>query len=214
VVGPGDRTRIHDHGSFDGLVCRGLGHHTLRTGYRCCAKPLFAAADLAHRAISLAQLSGNRFLLGIGAGSTEADFKAFERNFTHRFKRFNAMAPVLRDYLQQGSSGEVALSPWPTIRGRVTLLLGSWGAGVEQAAGQFDGWIASGQYRNPPEIHVALDRYRAAGGQRAIVSTIILNRKTDIGELRDLLQGFAAAGFDDAVVISSHRRHILTACER
>ena len=42
---------------------------------------------------------------------------------------------------------------------------------------------------------------RAAGGKRAIVSTLILNDQTDLGELRDLLQGFAAAGFDDAVVM-------------
>ena len=163
--------------------------------------PLYAAADLAHRAISLAQLSGDRLLLDIGAGSTEADFKAFERDFTQRFRRFNVMVPALRDYLRDGNSGEVKLSPWPAVRGRVPLLLGSWGAGVDTAATQFDGWIASGHYRKPPEIHAALDRYRAAGGKRAIVSTLILNDKTDLGQLRDLLQGFASAGFDDAVVM-------------
>ncbi len=163
--------------------------------------PLYAAADLAHRALSLAQLCGNRLLLGIGAGSTEADFKALELDYSNRFKRFNTVAPMLRDYLQQGSSGEVALSPWPAVRGRVPLLLGSWGAGVDQAARQFDGWIASGLHRAPPQIHAALDRYRAAGGKRAIVSTLMLSHQTDIGQLRELLQGFAGAGFDDAVVM-------------
>lgn len=163
--------------------------------------PLYAPADLAHRAMSLAQVSGNRLLLGIGAGSTEADFKAFERDFTQRFRRFNTIVPALRDYLKQGGSGDVELSPWPAVRGRVPLFLGSWGAGVDKAATQFDGWIASGHYRKPEEIYAALDRYRAAGGKRAIVSTLILNDKTDIGQLRDLLQGFAAAGFDDAVVM-------------
>ena len=95
---------------------------------------LYAAADLAHRAMSLAQLCGNRFLLGIGAGSTEADFRVFERDFTQRFKRFNAMVPDLRAYLKEGNSGEVALSPWPAVRDRVPLLLGSWGAGADKAA--------------------------------------------------------------------------------
>ena len=163
--------------------------------------PLYAPADLAHRAMSLAQLCGGRFLLGIGAGSTAADFNAFGLNHEVRFKRFNGVVPALRDYLENGRHGDVDLAPWPSVRGRIPLLLGSWGAGVERAARRFDGWIASGHYRKPPEIHAALARYRAAGGGRAIVSTLILDRGTDLGALRELLQGFATAGFDDAVVM-------------
>jgi hypothetical protein len=80
-------------------------------------------------------------------------------------------------------------------------LLGSWGRGVARAAREYDGWIASGAYRQPDEVIEALRRYRAAGGGRAVVSTIQLGPRTDLGELRERLGRFAAAGFDDAVVM-------------
>ena len=71
----------------------------------------------------------------------------------------------------------------------------------EGAANSFDGWIASGHYRTVDEVNAALDRYRAAGGGRAIVSTIQVSGDTDLGELQEKLQRFAQAGFDDAVVM-------------
>ncbi|MEK9890786.1 MAG: 5,10-methylene tetrahydromethanopterin reductase, partial [Gammaproteobacteria bacterium] len=43
--------------------------------------------------------------------------------------------------------------------------------------------------------------YRAAGGQRAIVSTIIVTGTTDTGALREQLTSYADAGFDDAVLM-------------
>ncbi len=81
------------------------------------------------------------------------------------------------------------------------LFLGSWGNGVERAARSFDGWIASANYRTPDEVVAALARYRTAGGGRAIVSTIQLPAISDLGELKARLDRFAAAGFDDAVVM-------------
>ena len=162
---------------------------------------LYQPGDLAHRILSLAQVAGDRLIVGLGAGSTEADFRVFERDYAGRFARFRSMLAPVRDYLATGAHGETDLSPWPPVLGRVKLFLGTWGAGVERAAREFEGWIASGHYRSPPEVAQALGRYRAAGGGRAIVSTLILDRKTDLGELRDRLQAFAAAGFDDAVVM-------------
>ena len=51
------------------------------------------------------------------------------------------------------------------------------------------------------EVCAALDVYRAAGGGRAIVSTLQVGADTDLGEFGAKLQRFAAAGFDDAVVM-------------
>ena len=81
------------------------------------------------------------------------------------------------------------------------MFLGSWGNGVERAAKSFDGWLASAHYRTSDEVVAALQRYRSAGGGRAIVSTIQLGPDIDLGELRDRLARFAEAGFDDAVVM-------------
>ena len=80
-------------------------------------------------------------------------------------------------------------------------MLGTWRQNVKRAATEFDGWIASGMHRTPAECGEALKAYRAAGGQRAIVSTIVVTGNTDIGDLREQLKSYAEAGFDDAVLM-------------
>jgi hypothetical protein len=81
------------------------------------------------------------------------------------------------------------------------LLLGSWGAKVERAAREFDGWLASAYRRTPEQIIAAHGRYRAAGGRRAIVCAIPLSGQDDLGRTGEALQRYAEAGFDDAVVL-------------
>jgi alkanesulfonate monooxygenase SsuD/methylene tetrahydromethanopterin reductase-like flavin-dependent oxidoreductase (luciferase family) len=163
--------------------------------------PLYAPADLAHRVFSLMQIAGPRLRLGIGAGSTGQDFVAFGRPYDERFRDFTDRTCVLRAFLRDGRAGDVDLTPWPAVQGGPPVLLGSWGKGVERAAQDYDGWIASGAYRQPNEVIEALGRYRRAGGGRAIVSTLQLGARTDVGELRERLARFAEAGFDDAVVM-------------
>ena len=163
--------------------------------------PLYHPVDLAHRVFSLMQVCGNRLIFGIGAGSTENDFKAFDRPYESRFQDFSSSVARLRTLFAEGASDGVDLSPWPAVRGGPPLFLGSWGNGVERAARSFEGWIASAHYRTPDEVIAALQRYRGAGGGRAIVSTILLTAETDLGELKDRFDRFAEAGFDDAVVM-------------
>ena len=163
--------------------------------------PLYHPTDLAHRIFSLMQICGERLTLGVGAGSTETDFIAFERDYAERFKTFTSTLARLKTLLAEGKNERADLTPWPTVTGGPPLLLGSWGAGVERAARDFDGWIASAHYRTPDQVIAALGRYRAAGGKRAIVSTIQLGADHDLGWARDTLLRFAEAGFDDAVVL-------------
>ena len=76
---------------------------------------------------------------------------------------------------------------------------------MERAAKDFDGWVASAFYRTADQVIDSLGRYRAAGGQRAMVSTIQLTADHDLGQTRTILQRFAQAGFDDAIVSYSVR---------
>lgn len=163
--------------------------------------PLYHPMDLAHRVFSLQQACGNRFILGVGAGSTEQDFNAYGRDFGARFKDFNTCVANLREIFSTGGNDAGQHSPWPAVQGGPPLFFGTWGKGVERAASSFDGWIASGHYRTVDEVNAALDRYRSAGGGRAIVSTIQVSSDTDLGELQEKLQRYAQAGFDDAVVM-------------
>lgn len=162
--------------------------------------PLYHPVDLALRIFSLHQICGDRLVVGLGAGSTPKDFAALDRPFETRFADLPPMIEVLREILRTGRHEGADVTPWPTVRGGPPLYLGTWGRGVERAAAEFDGWIASAHYRSADQVIAALGRYRQAGGGRAVVSTIQLPPGTDLGELKAKLDRFAEAGFDDAVV--------------
>ena len=162
--------------------------------------PLYHPVDLALRIFSLHQICSERLVIGLGAGSTPSDFAALDRPFATRFADFPSMIEVLRETLRTGRHEGVDVTPWPAVRGGPPLFLGTWGQGVERAAAGFDGWIASAHYRTVDQVIAALERYRQAGGGRAVVSTIQLPPGTDLGELKAKLDRFAEAGFDDAVV--------------
>ena len=163
--------------------------------------PLHHPADLAYRIMSLASVCGDRLTVGLSPGSTEADFAAFDRDFAVRFRTFDEHLARLRVLLARGHDGGAHLAPAAPAVGRPPLLLGSWGARVERAAREFDGWLASGYRRMPDQIIAAHERYRAAGGRRAIVCAIRLSGRHDLGPTGELLQRYAEAGFDDAVVL-------------
>ena len=182
---------------FVALSIAGTVAQDVELGTAVLQVPLYHPMDLAHRVFSLQQACGNRFIFGVGAGSTEQDFKAYGGDYEARFKSFAS----LREIFNTGGSATGQLSPWPVVAGGPPVFFGTWGNGVERAATTFDGWIASGHYRTVDEVNAALQRYRAAGGERAIVSTLQVAGDTDLGELKDKLGRFASAGFDDAVVM-------------
>jgi alkanesulfonate monooxygenase SsuD/methylene tetrahydromethanopterin reductase-like flavin-dependent oxidoreductase (luciferase family) len=163
--------------------------------------PLHHPADLAHRILSLASVCGDRLTIGLSPGSTRADFAAFDRDFAARFRTFDEHLARLRVLLADGQDEGADLAPAAAATGRPPLLLGSWGAKVERAAREFDGWLASGYRRTADQIIAAHERYRAAGGRRAIVCAIRLSGRGDLGPTGELLQRYAEAGFDDAVVL-------------
>ncbi len=163
--------------------------------------PLYAPLDFAHRVLTLHQICGDRLSLGVGAGSNAKDYGAFGRDPDNRFRALPEAVASLRDVYRTGSTPNGVLSPWPALSKPPRIFHGTWGKGVETAARDYDGWIASGHYKTVDEVSEAAARYRAAGGGRAIVSTLILDGNTDLGEFRSRLVRYADAGFDDAVVM-------------
>ncbi len=148
--------------------------------------PLFHPADLAHRVRSLRAVAGGRLTLGVSPGSTDADYTVLDRDFAARFSSFPRNVDRLRELL--GAD-------------RPEFLLGSWGANAERAARDFDGWLASAYRRGTDQILEAHQRYRAAGGRRAIVCAIQLKHPDDLAATAEALHRYAQAGFDDAVVV-------------
>jgi alkanesulfonate monooxygenase SsuD/methylene tetrahydromethanopterin reductase-like flavin-dependent oxidoreductase (luciferase family) len=162
--------------------------------------PLYHPADLAFRVLSLMPVCDGRLTLGVSPGSTGTDFATLDRDYATRFATFRRNVARLRVLLEDGRDEHAVLAP-PPPGGRPAMLLGSWGANVERAARDFEGWLASGYRRSPDQIIEAHDRFRAAGGQRAIVCAIPLNSPADLGPVGEDLRRYEQAGFDDAVVL-------------
>jgi alkanesulfonate monooxygenase SsuD/methylene tetrahydromethanopterin reductase-like flavin-dependent oxidoreductase (luciferase family) len=163
--------------------------------------PLHHPADLAHRILSLLLVCGDRLTLGLSPGSTDTDFAALDRDYASRFTTFRQNVARLRVLLADGRDERADLAPAGVINGRPPLLLGSWGANVDRAAREFDGWLAADSRRTPEAIIAAHQRFRAAGGKRAIVCAIRLSSTDDLGPTGEALHRYADVGFDDAVVV-------------
>lgn len=185
---------------FVALATAATAVDNIEVGTATLQVPLHHPADLAHRILSLRAVCGDRLALGVSPGSTDLDYAAFDRDYRARFRVFSENLPRLRHLLELGRDDQADLAP-PGQAGCPPLLLGSWGANVERAAREFDGWLASAYRRDPDQIIAAHQRYRAAGGRRAIVCAIPMSATGDLGPSAEVLQRYAEAGFDDAVVL-------------
>jgi alkanesulfonate monooxygenase SsuD/methylene tetrahydromethanopterin reductase-like flavin-dependent oxidoreductase (luciferase family) len=102
--------------------------------------PLVACASfhppgvIAKMAATLAEVSGGRFVLGLGAGWNEEEFRAFGLPFAHRVSRFEESFSIVRPLLagervtlagRHWQAQDAVLIPAPTMRPR--LMIGSNG---------------------------------------------------------------------------------------
>jgi alkanesulfonate monooxygenase SsuD/methylene tetrahydromethanopterin reductase-like flavin-dependent oxidoreductase (luciferase family) len=134
--------------------------------------PLRRRVELAHRALSLHQLTSGRFTFGVGAGSSDADFDAVGVPFEQRFRELREALPEMKALWRGERVGAACLYPWTDSLGGPPVLVGSWGGQwVERAARDADGWIASGT-RTWCALGDAMRRFREAGGKRAVVSSV------------------------------------------
>jgi alkanesulfonate monooxygenase SsuD/methylene tetrahydromethanopterin reductase-like flavin-dependent oxidoreductase (luciferase family) len=186
---------------FVALAAAAAATDGVEVGTATVQVPLHHPADLAHRVFSLAAVCGDRLALGVSPGSSRADFDTVGQDYAARFATFDEHLARLRSLLAHGRDESAEIAPAELVTGAPPLLLGSWGANVDRAAREFDGWLASAARRTADEIIAAHGAYRAAGGRRAIVSAIQIFGREDLGPTGEALQRYAEAGFDDAVVV-------------
>jgi alkanesulfonate monooxygenase SsuD/methylene tetrahydromethanopterin reductase-like flavin-dependent oxidoreductase (luciferase family) len=181
--------------------------------------PLRRPVELAHRILTAHLICGDRLLLGVGAGSTKADFDAVGVEFETRMRQFEDALALMRRLWQGEKSGAAQLNPWPSTIGGPKLLIGSWAGSrwIPRAAKDFDGWIGSGARSSVAALRDGIKRFREAGGRRAIATNIPVDLdaptapmpeegqfqlrcdpKTAVERLRML----ADLGFDDAVLVT------------
>ncbi len=118
---------------------------------------------IAKAAISVDDLSGGRFVLGLGSGDRMAEFAAFERSFEDRRELFRThwerVAAALqippRVLMDDGTSSTEGFEMRPPARRDIDMLaLGSGGQTLEWIARNASGWAT---YHRPPDVQ--RDRY-------------------------------------------------------
>jgi alkanesulfonate monooxygenase SsuD/methylene tetrahydromethanopterin reductase-like flavin-dependent oxidoreductase (luciferase family) len=180
--------------------------------------PLRRPVELAHRILTASLVCGGRLLLGVGAGSTRADFDAVGVDFDTRMRQLDDALGVMRRLWSGEHVGAASLMPWPATLGGPKVLIGSWSGTrwIARAAKEFDGWIASGAKTSFATLADGLRRYRAAGGTRAIVTNIAVDLDAPTAPAPDdapfhlrcdataagkRLRRLAELGFDDAMLV-------------
>jgi alkanesulfonate monooxygenase SsuD/methylene tetrahydromethanopterin reductase-like flavin-dependent oxidoreductase (luciferase family) len=137
-------------------------------------------AALAKAAAALDLLSGGRLVLGVGPGSSRADYALAGVEFEDRWPRFEAAVRTLRAHLGRApEDGTPVLEPRPTGPGRPPIWIGSWGspAGLRRVARLGDGWLASAYNTGPEQV--------AAGRAEHGVSCAVATMWTYVTEDRD-----------------------------
>ncbi len=181
------------------LAAAATQHVTLGTGI--FQLPIRSMPDVASRVLTLANEIGDRLVLGVGPGSTAADFDLFEADYDTRFERFEHQLAELQSFLTTGESDGRQLAPGPP-KARVTIGFAGWRGGwIERAASAHAPWIASGTHADDAALADGLARYRARGGPRAIVTNVQLADGVEAAAER--ARHLAELGFDD-VVLADH----------
>lgn len=147
---------------------------------------------LARIAVALQALSGGRFVLGVGPGSSAKDYALVGLPFEQRWRLFDEAVRRLRAELD----GETRIPVW----------VGSWGsaAGLRRVARLGDAWLASA-YNTTPE-QIAAGRQVLAGMHVALATawTYVTDSRSEaeatLGALADML-GRDPADLADRVLV-------------
>jgi len=186
--------------------------------------PLRHPIELAHRVQSVQALSGNRLVLGVGSGSTKADFDLLGYDYD---KRFGTMRSSL-DIMRRAWRGEPAntggtLSTWPGCEGGPPILVGAWRSHrwITLAAKEYQGWTPSGRYSSWDDLESGMRVYREAGGTNAVLANVAVDLGNRPGsaelaqvaepaligtpdEVRRKLKRMQQIGFDEVLLVSHH----------
>jgi probable F420-dependent oxidoreductase len=119
-------------------------------------------ALLAKQAATIDELSGGRFVLGLGAGWNETEFRAYGYPFDHRIDRFEEAFTIIRTLLRQGAidfdgrwyqARDCELLPRGPRPGGPPLMIGSKGPRMLRATmAHADSWnVWFSDIRNRPD---------------------------------------------------------------
>jgi alkanesulfonate monooxygenase SsuD/methylene tetrahydromethanopterin reductase-like flavin-dependent oxidoreductase (luciferase family) len=183
--------------------------------------PLRHPIELAHRVQSVQAISGNRLRLGVGSGSTRADFELLGYDYDHRFgimKR--SLETMRRAWREEAVNAGGTLSIWPGCKGGPPILMGAWRSPrwITFAAQECQGWTPSGRYSSWDDLEYGMRIYREAGGTNAVLANVAVDlegraESADLAEVatslvcppdeaRRRFKRFEQLGFDEVLLVS------------
>jgi alkanesulfonate monooxygenase SsuD/methylene tetrahydromethanopterin reductase-like flavin-dependent oxidoreductase (luciferase family) len=140
--------------------------------------PLRHPIELAHRVQSVQALSGNRLRLGVGSGSTRADFELLGYDYDRRFGIMKRSLETMRRAWRGEAVNEGGvLSLWPECEGGPPILMGAWRSPrwITFAAQECQGWTPSGRYSSWDDLEHGMKIYREAGGTNAVLANVAID---------------------------------------
>jgi len=139
--------------------------------------PLRHPVELAHRAQSVQMLSENRQRLGVGSGSTRADFELLGGDYDRRFRTLMSSLDTMRAAWAGQTVNGGALSPWPGCESGPPILLGAWRnpRWITYAAKQCQGWTPSGRFSSWEDLEAGMRIYREARGDNAVLANVAID---------------------------------------
>ena len=184
--------------------------------------PLRHPIELAHRVQSLQALSGNRLFLGVGSGSTRADFELLGYDFDHRFGTMKrSLETMRRTWRGEAVNAGGTLSLWPGCEGGPPILMGAWRSPrwITFAAQECQGWTPSGRFSNWDDLEYGMRVYRDAGGTNAVLANVAVDfdNRSETAPLAELapcslvcppdearrrLKRLEQLGFDEVLLVS------------
>ena len=177
--------------------------------------------ELAHRVQSVQALSGNRLRLGVGSGSTRADFELLGADYDKRFRTLMSSLDIMRRAWRGEPVNGGALSPWPGCAGGPPILIGAWRSPrwITYAAKECQGWTPSGRYSSWDDLAAGMRIYRETGGNNAVLANVAIDladrpESADLAEVahvslicapdeaRQRLKRIEQLGFDEVLIVS------------
>jgi len=183
--------------------------------------PLRHPIELAHRVQSVQALSGGRLRLGVGSGSTRADFELLGGDYDHRFRTMRNSLEIMRRAWRGEPVNGGTLSTWPGCQGGPPILMGAWRSPrwITYAAKECQGWTPSGRFSSWEDLEAGMRIYRDAGGTNAVLANVAVdfaNRPESAGlaeatnvalvcppdEARRRIKRMEQLGFDEILLVS------------
>jgi alkanesulfonate monooxygenase SsuD/methylene tetrahydromethanopterin reductase-like flavin-dependent oxidoreductase (luciferase family) len=186
--------------------------------------PLRHPIELAHRVQSVQAVSGNRLRLGVGSGSTRADFELLGYDYETRFRTLRTSLDIMRrTWRGEPTNSGGVLSTWPGCEGGPPILIGAWRSPrwITFAAKECQGWTPSGRYSSWDDLEHGMRIYREAGGTNAVLANVAIdlaNRPESASlaevshvtlicspdEARQRLKRLQQIGFDEVLLVSPY----------